>query len=194
MNCALDALVPGSQTVEHMIALDPEGLTALVRHLSQLGAQARWVSKFMPVIEVEADPRTCTRYPWAHLDDRPAAGPSEGVRGAARRAGGPQCAARQIPPPRVIDRASTTSAWSSSKMAAWCAASAPSPRWPRRWPGRVWRMSLATCGRRSGPGHLSSAGHLRSSSQGTCAGSVPTRWRPPDPSAHQLWNGRWWPR
>ena len=34
----------------------------------------------MPVIEVEADPRTCTRYPWVRTHDRPAAGPSRRTR------------------------------------------------------------------------------------------------------------------
>ena len=67
VNCALDALsFLALATVEHMAYLDSEGLTALVRHLAHLGATARWVDRFVPVIAPEADPgrvpgtRSCT--------------------------------------------------------------------------------------------------------------------------------------
>ena len=50
--------------------LDPEGLVGLVRHLGYIGSTARWVSRFVPVITPEADPRTCAPYPFAHLMER----------------------------------------------------------------------------------------------------------------------------
>ena len=49
-----------------MAYLDPEGLAALIRRLGHLGATARWISRFVPVMTPEADPRTCTRS-FAHL-------------------------------------------------------------------------------------------------------------------------------
>ena len=68
MACALDALsFIAPQTVEHMAFLDHEGLNALSTKLGHLGAQARWVSRFVPVTAPEADSRTCTPRAWAHL-------------------------------------------------------------------------------------------------------------------------------
>jgi hypothetical protein len=111
VGCALDALsftAPG--TVEQMAFLDPEGLAALVRHLAQPGAQARWVSRFVPIIAPEADPNTCAPYPFGHL--------MIGQRQTLRKAYAALLRERvarnappvKVPPPRVIDRAYTASA------------------------------------------------------------------------------------
>ena len=68
MNCALDALsFLAPRTVEHMVSIDPPGLVSLVRTLAHLGATARWIYRFLPMMTPEADPRTCSPYPFAHL-------------------------------------------------------------------------------------------------------------------------------
>ena len=68
MAAALDALsFVAPQTVEHTPHLDAEGRAMLVQHLAYLGARARWIDRFVPVISAEADSTSCCRYAWAHL-------------------------------------------------------------------------------------------------------------------------------
>ena len=111
VGCALDALsFVAPSTVEHMIGLDSEGRTALVRHLAQLGSNSRWISRFVPVIEPQADPRTCSPYRFAHL--------KIGERQALRKAYAALLKERvarnappvKIAPPRVTDLNATASA------------------------------------------------------------------------------------
>jgi hypothetical protein len=68
VNCALDAIIfLAPNTIEHMAHLDSDGVQALARRLTALGASARWINRFVPVIEPGADPRTCCPHRFAHL-------------------------------------------------------------------------------------------------------------------------------
>jgi hypothetical protein len=70
LNCAFDALgfvAPKLIETGEVATFDQLSLRALVRHLGQLGATARWVNRFVPSIQAEAAPGTCTRYRFAHL-------------------------------------------------------------------------------------------------------------------------------
>jgi hypothetical protein len=105
MACALDALsFVAPQTVEHMAHLDREGLTALVRHLAQLGQTARWVSRFSPVITPGADPQTCCRYAWAHLGIGLRSDLRGGYAKLLKERASRSAPAVPITPPRVTDR------------------------------------------------------------------------------------------
>ena len=42
-------------------------LHALLAHLTVPGAQARWLARFSPVLAKDANPSTCSPYPWAHV-------------------------------------------------------------------------------------------------------------------------------
>jgi hypothetical protein len=91
---------------EHMAYLDSEGLTSLVRHMAHLGATARWVSRFVPVIEPEADPRTCTPYPFAHLMIGQRQTLRQAYAALLKERVARNAPAVPIPPPRIIDTAS----------------------------------------------------------------------------------------
>ena len=57
VGCALDALsFVAPATVDHMAYLDPEGLAAPIRRLGHLGATARWISRFVPVMTPRPTP------------------------------------------------------------------------------------------------------------------------------------------
>ena len=103
-------------TITRQIMTQPA--TTLVRQLAHLGATARWVNRFVPVIIAEADPKTCTPYPFAHL--------MLGQRQALRAAYAvllKERVARNappvlLPPPHLTDTATGAGPWSSSRTAA----------------------------------------------------------------------------
>ncbi len=45
----------------------PPRVDLVLRHLSVPGAGVRWVARFVPLIEADASPATCSPYPWAHV-------------------------------------------------------------------------------------------------------------------------------
>ena len=103
---ALDALrFCDASKIEQLavVGLDLDGQATLVRYLANLGRESRWVSRFIPTIEVGAHPETCCRYGWAHL--------GIGLRQRLRQAYGrllKERAARnaspvKVPPPRIGD-------------------------------------------------------------------------------------------
>ena len=103
---ALDALsFVAPDRVEHMAYLDREGVTVLVRHLSRLGIDARWVSRFVPSMMVEANPNSCAPYAWGHVMPGMRQQLRTGYANLLRERVAKNAPPVKITPPRVRDQA-----------------------------------------------------------------------------------------
>jgi hypothetical protein len=70
VNTSLDAMAFLSPTWIETVTpdrIEPAELEALVRQLARLGGEARWISRFVPVMAPESNAGTCSPYRWAHL-------------------------------------------------------------------------------------------------------------------------------
>jgi hypothetical protein len=89
-------------------AFDAEGLRALVYRLSRLGGNARWVSRFVPTMLPDADPRTCTRYPFAHVKIGQRAELRAAYAALLKERVARHAPPVKVPPPPVTDRAASS--------------------------------------------------------------------------------------
>lgn len=65
---ALDALGVKDSQVDVLTSTD-SALRLAIEHLAVIGAVARWSSRFAPIRDRSADPRTCAPKRWAHISD-----------------------------------------------------------------------------------------------------------------------------